>query len=144
MNVKQYLSQIERYDKNINNKLSELYQLKSMVGSIKTVMGGCSKINGKKDPLGNAVAKIVDTENSIYREIEKYIALRKKIVTQINGLDNMLHYQILYAKYVEYKTFERIAEEINYSWRQTIRLHGMALIEFEKMYNDEIMSWNVI
>ena len=56
----------------------------------------------------------------------------------------MLHYQILYAKYVEYKTFERIAEEINYSWRQTIRLHGMALIEFEKMYNDEIMSWNVI
>jgi len=43
-------------------------------------------------------------------------------------------YNVLFSKYIEKKTFEVIATEMNYSWRQTIRLHGIALKKFEQKY----------
>ena len=34
------------------------------------------------------------------------------------------------------KNFEKIADEMTYSWRQVLRLHGRALQEFEKKYGN--------
>ena len=39
-------------------------------------------------------------------------------------------------KYIEKKTFEDIASEMKYSWRQIIRIHGRALQEFERLYGN--------
>ena len=48
-------------------------------------------------------------------------------------------YQILFSRYIEKKTFEKIATEMEYSWRQIVRLHGKALQQFEKKYGEEYL-----
>ena len=63
---------------------------------------------------------------------------------QIYSMQKENHYRVLFAKYIEDKTFDAIAEEMGYSWRQIIRIHGAALAEFEKMYGKEFVSLNVI
>ena len=64
MTTKQYLNQIHRIDQIINNKLSEIYQLKNLACSI-SVSSDSDRVqtSSNQDPLGNAVAKIVDLEN---------------------------------------------------------------------------------
>lgn len=50
-------------------------------------------------------------------DIENYIA----------ELENGVESSLLFKRYIEFKTWEQICEEINYSWMQTYRIHGNAL-----------------
>ena len=56
------------------------------------------------------------------------------IISQIDNMEDETYYDILFSRYIEKKTFEKIASDMNYSFRNTTRLHGKALKEFEKKY----------
>ena len=61
MNTKQYLNQVRRSDRMINNKLSEIYQLKTLATSISVATDGDRvQSSGNKDRMGNTVARLVD------------------------------------------------------------------------------------
>lgn len=145
MTAKQYLSQISRLNKMIANKLSEIYQLKSMALNI-SVLNEEDKVqtSGSKDRIGDMVSKIVDMEKETQQYVDAYTDLRRKTIMQIDSMPKENHYKVLFAKYIEDKTFDVIAEEMGYSWRQIIRIHGDALAEFERMYRKDFMSLNVI
>lgn len=135
MTTKQYLNQIDRANKTINNKLSEVYQLKQIVCSISvSVSDDRVQSSGSKDKLGDAVSKIIDLENEINTIIDGFMDKKQKIVNQIENIEDNMQYQVLFSRYIEGKTFESIAEETNYSVRQILRIHGNALVEFEKEF----------
>lgn len=140
MTTKQYLNQIDRINRMINNKLAEIYQLKTMVCSI-SVSANEDKVQSSsdKDKLGSAVAKIVDLENEINKAIDVYVYKKEKIVAQIDSVKDIMEYQVLFSRYIEHKTFEQIAEDNDYSVRQILRIHGNALVEFEKKFGQEYL-----
>lgn len=140
MTTKQYLNQIDRINRMINNKLAEIYQLKTMVCSI-SVSANEDKVQSSsdKDKLGSAVAKIVDLENEINKAIDVYVDKKEKIVAQIDSVKDIMEYQVLFSRYIEHKTFEQIAEDNDYSVRQILRIHGNALVEFEKKFGQEYL-----
>lgn len=140
MTTKQYLNQIDRINRTIKNKLSEIYQLKTMVCSI-SVSSDESKVqtSSDKDKMGSAVAKIVDLENEINEIIDVYAVKRERIISQIEAISDVMEYQVLFSRYIENKTFEQIAEDNEYSVRQIIRIHGNALVEFEKKFGQEYL-----
>ena len=90
------------------------------------------------------VSKMVDLEKEAQEYVNTYTELRRKVIMQIDSMPKENHYRVLFAKYIEDKTFDVIADEMGYSWRQIIRIHGAALAEFEKMYGAEFVSLNVI
>lgn len=140
MTTKQYLNQIARINRMINNKLAEIYQLKTMVCSI-SVSANEDKVQSSsdKDKLGSSVAKIVDLENEINKAIDVYVDKKERIVSQIDSIKDIMEYQVLFSRYIEYKTFEQIAEDNDYSVRQILRIHGNALVEFEKKFGQEYL-----
>lgn len=140
MTTKQYLNQIARINRMINNKLAEIYQLKTMVCSI-SVSANEDKVQSSsdKDKLGSSVAKIVDLENEINNAIDVYVNKKERIVSQIDSIKDIMEYQVLFSRYIEYKTFEQIAEDNDYSVRQILRIHGNALVEFEKKFGQEYL-----
>ncbi len=135
MTTKEYLSQISRLDRMIKNKLTELTQLKE-------VMCGLSAIPNEErvqstpnvDKIGTAYCKIESMEENIDRLIDEYADKKNEIISQIDGMEDEILYDILFSRYIARKTFEKIADNMNYSFRQTTRLHGKALQEFEKKY----------
>lgn len=86
------------------------------------------------DRIGTKQAKIDEMERKIDSLVDDYIIKRDQIVSQIDSMEDENVYNVLFSKYIEKKTFEVIATEMNYSWRQTIRLHGIALKKFEQKY----------
>ena len=139
MDTKQYLQQIERLDKMIQNKLSEIYQLKTMACSV-TVSSENDRVqtSSDKDRLGSTVAKIVDLEKETDRLVDRFIDKRSHIISQIDGLDNIDYYHVLSMRYVARDTFETIAKKTNWSIRKVFSIHGEALKEFERLYGSEI------
>lgn len=140
MTTKSYLSQIERLDRMIQNKLSEIYQLKTMACSV-TVSNDGDRVqnSGDKDRMGTAVAKIVDLERETDELVDSFVEKRKRIVEQIDSIDNIDYYNVLSMRYVSRDTFESIAEKTNWSIRKVFTLHGKALFDFETRYGKEYL-----
>ena len=129
IDAKRYLQQIKLYDSRINTKLEELHHLKEMVLRITptlkddVVSGG----GGSQDKLADAVTKIVDLEAEIDRDIDSFIDSRRLIVDTIDKLSNPDQIQVLHKRYVQYKTLERIACDMNMSYRNVCYIHGKGL-----------------
>lgn len=140
MKTKDYLSQVSRLNKMINNKLSEISQLRELSVSISAI-GNDEKVQTSPnfDKIGTAIAKIDELENNLEKMIDEYLVKRERIIAQIDTMEEESVYQILFSRYIEKKTFEKIATEMEYSWRQIVRLHGKALQQFEKKYGEEYL-----
>ena len=136
MDTKQYLSQIERLDKMIQNKLSEIYQLKTMACSV-TVSNEKERVqtSSDNDRLGSTVAKIVDLEKETDRLVDRFVDLKKEIMSIISMIKSERHREILFKKYLEQKSLYEIAEELGMTDRGCKKAHKRALEEFEKIKN---------
>ena len=145
MTTKQYLGQVQRLNRMIANKLSEIYQLKSLACNISVVNEGVHvQTSSNNDKIGNMVVRIIDLENETENHIQNFIKIRQKIISQIDNISDDRYYNILFGRYIEDKSFEDIADGMGYSWRQIMRLHNEAIENFEKNYGKEFLSLNVI
>lgn len=131
MTTKEYLSQIQRMNDTIKNKIAEIEQLKAIATNA-TVKSNGERVqsSGDKDKIGSAVADIVDTEN----ELRTVIAKRRAIIKQIESIQNSDYYNILTKRYVLGKFFKEISADQHKTVRHVGRIHDKALREFEKMY----------
>lgn len=135
MTTKEYLCQISRLDRMINNKLSEISQLRELAMSISAVKNEERvQTTPNFDKIGTSYCKIEEMEEKLDKIIDEFVDKKNLIISQIDKIENETYYEILFARYIEKKTFEKIADEMNYSFRNTTRLHGRALREFEKKF----------
>lgn len=139
MTAKEYLGQLLRYEKMINNKLSELYQLKAMASSISVAIDSERvQTSVRNDKIPNSIVRIEQKQAEINSIVADYVNAKDNIIRDIEKLTDSTQYDVLFKRYVEHKTFEVIATDLNYSWRQIIRIHGEALREFEKIINNQM------
>ena len=137
MDTKQYLNQISRLDRMIQNKLAEISQLRELAMSVSAVKNEERvQTTPNFDKIGTAYCKIEEMEEKLDKLIDEYVDKKNLIISQIDGIENETYYEILFARYIEKKTFEKIADEMTYSFRNVTRIHGRALQEFEKKYGN--------
>ncbi len=135
MKAKEYLQQLQKLDIVINQKLQELYELKKLQ-DIKAIDYTKEKVQSSRQNGANfetILIKIIDMENEINAEIDRFIDMKHNIINQIQNLDNSKYMQVLYKRYVEYKRLEMIAVEMNYTYQYIRKSHKYALEEFEKV-----------
>lgn len=141
MNTKQYLEQIERLDRMIQNKLSEINQLQCMATSITVPPKDVNvQTSGDKDRMGSTVAKLVDLERELDLLVDSMIEKKKVIIGQIESLENTDEYHILTEKYVNRKDWNVISVEMGYSYRNVITIHNKAMENFENMFGNTYMQ----
>ena len=141
MTTKEYLGQISRLNRMINNKLTEIAQLKDMAASISAPQSGERvQTTPNFDKIGTRYAKIDEMERKIDCMVDELVDKKEKIIQQIDSMEDENTYNVLFARYIEKKTFEVIATEMKYSWRQVVRLHGTALKQFEKKYGEGYLN----
>ena len=139
MNAKKYLKSLKMIEVRINNLKWELCKLESRAESI---AAGFSDFNVQSSASGEPsfvrlMPEICDLKGEISKSIEELLFLRHRIIEKINRLDDPVRAQILFKRYVEYKEFDRISDELCYS-EQTVRnLHGYALSDFERLLTKE-------
>lgn len=86
--------------------------------------------------LGGTVSKIVDLETEVENDIFNLVNFQDEVTKQIQEIKNPNHVQLLYKRYIEGKKLLTIAEEMNFTYQYTRRLHGTALQDFENTYKE--------
>lgn len=141
--AKAYLKRIRLYDSHINNKMEELERLKAMVTKITQTLredaGGGSR---SQDKVGDAVSRIVDLQTELNAEIDRYIDSKAEIRNALNKIQKQRYFDVLYKRYVLFKTWQQIADEMGYAdIRNVYRLHGRALLAFNRILCEEKEEW---
>lgn len=138
MTAEKFLQQIERADRTIDNKLSEIYRLRCLATSI-TVPTDREAVqtSGVSDKVGNTVAKIIDLENEIDDLIDEYIDIRQQCIKVVEALSDPLQYAVIHKHYVQYKSFVEIAEEENYTYDGIMKVRRKALDKIEAILQEK-------
>lgn len=135
--AKTYLLKIRYLEEMINEKITDRDAVREMLYRVTPILkDDVVSSSGNQDKIGTGAAKLADYEAELDRLIDKLVDMKRVILTQLEKLKDIDHYKVLKLRYVHCYTFERIATEMNYSYRGICYLHGRALNEFEKIMNE--------
>lgn len=136
MQTREYLSQIVRFDRMIENRKMEIEQLRSIATSTTIPPKDVNvKSSSDKDKMGNTVVKIVELE----KETSVIISKRSKILRQIENIPDAKMYEVLYQKFVDNKPNKEIKLENITSVRRVQQILNDALTKFESMYGEQYL-----
>lgn len=146
MTAKQYLSQLEKLEIQIDQLMKEKSFLDAQLTSTTIRLKDINVLSHvQPDPMADRVIRLIEIEEKLDRKTDRLIDLRMTIVSQIQSLPNALHIQILYKRFVEYKRCNDVFAEIckehpehTYSDRQLYRAYDAALVEFRKKFLKDV------
>lgn len=134
MGVKQYLQQVKRLDDIVNAKYEQIEALRLIATKITTYPRDVKvQTSPSNDRLEKIVVKIADLENELNSSIDKLVDLKAEITQRIDEVSNNDYRLLLALRYLNFKTWEQIANEMHYDVRWIHELHKRALAEFENM-----------
>lgn len=134
--VKEYLQQVEKLDKLIENKIAEKKQwFELATGTSAQLTPDKVQSSGNQQRLEDAVIKIVDIEREVDEQIDKFVDLKREIISTIEQLKTV-EYDFLYKVYIQYKTLEEVAEIYGYQYSWATTTHGRALQSLRRLLEE--------
>lgn len=126
--AQEYLLQVQKLDASIDSRLEQVAHLKAMTTKITTtlkqdVVSG----SGNQDKIGDAIAKIIDLEAEINRDIDAYVGKKREICSVIEAVSDPDQMAVLQKRYLLYESWEQIAFEMHCTYRNVCYIHGRAL-----------------
>ena len=135
MTAKKWLGRARFIDREIELLLRTKAETYQRVLSI-TQNYDADGVQTTKDP--HKFDRLAEIEDLIDQKVDELTEVKKEIITTILRLEDRKQKMVLLSYYVRMKTFEQIAVEMNYSFRQitNIRRHGIA--EIQRVIGDKL------
>lgn len=133
MDAKGYLESYRLIQTRINVLMAEVERLRAEAESVSINLDGMPRGTATDDKLSRLVAEMADLESTLTDELSGLYIRRMKIITLLGLMKNHKHQLLLQKRYIDCKSWEHIAVEMDISWRYCYMLHGSALAEFEKI-----------
>lgn len=130
MDAKQYLNQAYRLNELIQSNEKEIADLNELKVSLLGI--DYSKDKVQVSPQNNAgftkiVEKIADLERVIREDTERMLSLKLQIRTVINNVPDNEQKLALKLRYLNFLSWDDVAEKMNVSQRTAIRIHDTGL-----------------
>lgn len=136
LSAEQYLGQLRVIDIQIQQDIRRLDEARHAASGMTAIQ--YDKDNVQTSPESNRlcldVARYVELEKKLDAEIDRFCDIKNQLIGEIRALHTPKSVDVLYRKYVEFKTLAEIAEAIGLSYIQIKRVHNNALREFEERW----------
>lgn len=138
MTAKEYLQQVAALSERIRQIEAEIQKLREEQILLRSPWpDGQPHGTGKSDPVGNQATKIADQIRELEtKQLKKRGELwikRSEIIETIGRIGDEKLNRLLWMRYVEDDSFEKIAVEMHYTYRHVVRLHGDALVRVDRI-----------
>lgn len=139
MNTQKYLHQVKILDTKIKQKQEQYKQLYESARSVSAIRYDKEPVQTSRtgDALEKSVIRYLELEEEIKNEIINFQETKQKIINEIHKLNDNRFINLLYKRYVEYKSLILIAKEMNYSYIHIKELHKNSLKAFEKKHHTQ-------
>ena len=128
MNAKEYLSQVMHIDQRINSKLEQVVKLRESATKATATLSDMPRPDAHSmQTMENTICKIVDLEREINADIDALVDLKtqaRRVIGQLKNPDQQL---VLELRYLCYRSWTDIINELGVSETSVYRIHGEAL-----------------
>ncbi len=135
--TKEYLTKAYRIDQRINSKLEQVETLRALATKVTSTYSCMPKGQGDVQSRENIIVKVLDLEHLINADIDSLVDFKTELIEKIKTIPSIEHQMLLELRYICFKPWEKIAEEMGFSLQHIFRLHSSALQEFSKILKDE-------
>ncbi|MCG1024527.1 DUF1492 domain-containing protein [Dehalobacter sp.] len=126
--AREYLSQTYRIDQRINSKLEQVESLNLLATKATSTLTSMPRNpNRATSTMADAIAKIIDLQEEINRDIDCLVDLKREIVSIIKSIENTEYQTLLEKRYLCFLTWEQIAVDMCYSIHHLYKMHNTAL-----------------
>lgn len=138
MNAKDYLLQTRYLDERITSKTQQIASLNDLATRCTSTFSDMPRNpNHGGSRLEDCIIKIIDLEDSLKKDIEKLVDLKREIMGVIKAVPNVEYQTLLEKRYLCFITWEQLAVDMNYSMQHIHRMHSSALKEIVVPKQDE-------
>ena len=135
MTIKEWLSRGWRIDREIKELEKAKEEILTRITKT-TSNPEIERVDGAGENKNEqAIVVYIDKANqyaaSIQKRINALVSVKSEIIGAIQKVNDSTLRALLTARYVNFKTWEQIAVELNYSYMHVCRLHGKALVKIK-------------
>lgn len=139
MKAKEYLLQLKKKDKLIENMLVEREQWKAIATSV-TQQLSADRVQSSGNPqkMADAVLKLVEIDKEIDAAIDNYVDSRREIIATITMLNaiNETYYDLLHKVYIQNMTLNEVADLYGQERAWADKTHGRGLEIVQRIINE--------
>lgn len=136
MDAREFLSQYLKLEKSIKQKQEKATEIRAIAEKTTASFSSFSSAGTVSDKVGNGAVVLADLAKEMEEESRELEKTLKKIETVIETLESQNQKNVLRYKYISGYSLERIAVELNYSWRQIRRYHKKALMTIDQRFKE--------
>lgn len=107
--------------------LNEIRNLEDLATKVTVTFNDMPGGGGADDQLGAIVSHIIDLKADMVTQAKTMKAEQQIVQAVIDAVDDPDQRHLLRLRYINGYKWERVAVEMNYSFRHTLRIHGAAL-----------------
>lgn len=107
--------------------LDEIRNLEDLATKVTVTFNDMPGGGGADDQLGAIVSHIIDLKADMVTQAKTMKAEQQIVQAVIDAVDDPDQRHLLRLRYINGYKWERVAVEMNYSFRHTLRIHGAAL-----------------
>lgn len=122
-------------DSRIKAKFEKLERLQAIAEKSTAILTGMPRGSSEGSKLEKTVLEIIELEELLADDLAVEYQVYKINRETINGLSNNLGRTIFELRYMSYKTWQEIADEIGYERSYVERVHNKIMEEIEKDEN---------
>lgn len=137
MKAKEYLMQIKKLDRLVENKLVELEQWKALATSVtQQLTPDRVQTSGNQQKMADAVCKIIEIEAELDACIDRLVNTRREVTKTLERL-NAGYYDILHKVYVQGQTMDEYALHSGKTYGWAKKKHSRALKRLQNVLDTE-------
>lgn len=136
MRAKEYLLQISKIDRLIENKIAEMDHWKAIATGT-TAYSEADRVqsSGSKDKMADAVCRYLQIDEELNRAVDLLVDTKQEVIRTIEQLEAD-EYDILHKLYVQGKTFQEVAEDKAKSYSWVTSKHGRGLASLQRILDE--------
>lgn len=137
MTAKEYLNQAYRIDQRVNSKLHQVASLRDLATRATSTLG-TEPVSGTRNVhrLEDTIDKIIDLENEINNDIDRLVDLKRDVMETIGKVQDTNCQMLLELRYLSFKSWDEIADEMHFTSRWVHILHSKALAAVDKILKE--------
>ena len=133
MTAKEYLRRIRDAESDLRSAEMDYQRARDDLMNLKAIEYDKDKVsNSHIGDLSDAIATLERYAERVNAKWDELIVLRTEAEELIGEIADGRYRDVLHRRYLQGESWEYIAIGLGYSFRQVLRIHGAALVEFAK------------
>lgn len=133
MRAKDFLRQVYKLDRMVENKLAEKRQWQEIAaGATPQTTGERVQSSGNPQRMADAISRYIDIEQEIDECIDKLVDTKREVIGVIEQL-NATEYDVLHKMYIQGYSLQDVADMKGRSYSWMTSTHGRALQNVQRI-----------